>query len=188
MPFTIKSINTNPTMDDFRAIETAFNKRLDDDYAAMAAKYPEYNIAHYTNLDGLILYGTKTNRINPVEKHATSGELLFWVENQVEGGNDKVARDYLNALEGLTLKVPVKDNRIFYLNTITYDRHRQINGQMFEARPINDRTRQDADGKDYVQKGLATLLTEGKLHLHLYEDGRSNIVEELDDGSFPDES
>ena len=185
--YTIKSINTSPTIADLRAIETAFNSKIDDEYAAMALKYPEYKLDDYKNMDDEILIGTITSRVNPTERHETSGEFLFWVENQVEGRFDKVARDYLNAIECLTIKVPVRDRQVFFCNTITYDHHRQVNGATYMARSLDDEINKDENGNDYVNKGLTTLLGEGKVHIHLYEDGRSMVVEADDDGSFQDE-
>ena len=84
--------NTSPTIEQIKAIETTWNKFLNDYFKAVDDKYPSTDLTIISNPVATIIRGADGN-----SKKNSNGQPMFKVEND-DGDMVELAREEVNAL------------------------------------------------------------------------------------------
>ena len=157
--------NTSPTLDQVKAIETTWNKFINDYFKAVDDKYPSTDLTIFSSPVSTIL----RNSDGTVKKNG-NGQPMFKVEDD-DGDMLELAREELNALRLNSLICDTDDTKISDNATPIVDKQGVMLGMAMNEHPLNDITLPDPDDatKTIVAKGITTYISEGKLTLRTHE-------------------
>ena len=155
--------NTNPTIDDLRAIETEWNTAVNTEYTTVDARYPDIDLSN-VNLEG----GTTLMS----ELHADTGEPLFSARRKDNLQPLAIPRDVLNALRKKSVILDIVDNEIKHSCTFRIDSLGCILAIMLQSNSLAN----DVDSEDNAILGLTALLAANRVHIVTDDDGCKHIV------------
>ena len=155
--------NTNPTIDDLRAIETEWNTAVNTEYSTVDARYADITLSN-VNLEG----GTTLMS----ELHADTGEPLFQVRRKDNLQPLAIPRDVLNALRKKSVILDVTDDTIKHSCTFHIDSLGCIFAIGFKAHSLAN----GVDEEDNALLGLTALLAANRVHIVTEDDGIKRIV------------
>ena len=160
------STNSNPTLEDVRNIEKSWNSGLQADYDAVAAKYPEHNLAD-------IKPQVRDWLPNRSDVHPVTGEAIILGFNMKTRSNIEVTPEIINCLKKYSLKVDEGDDCVFHTFDLRYDNDQMVTGAVYHSNDLEDKTEPDPDdpSKTIVSKGVKTYLAEGKVSILTRDDG-----------------
>jgi len=155
--------NTNPTIDDLRAIETEWNTAVNTEYTTVDARYPDIDLSN-VNLEG----GTTLMS----ELHADTGEPLFQVRRKDNLQPLVIPRDVLNAIRKKSVILDITDSVIQHSCEFTVNSFGCIVAIGFAGKPLAN----SIDDDDNESPGLTALLAANKVHIVTEDDGCKRIV------------
>ena len=157
--------NNSPTIDQIKAIETTWNKFINDYFKAVDDKYPSTDLTIISEPTVTIIRGADGN-----SKKNSNGQPMFKVEND-DGDMVELAREEVNALRLKSHLHDTDDEHISHGVNLILDNLGLMLGITVTDAPLIDLTLPDPDddSKTISAKGINTLLAEGKVTLRTHE-------------------
>tara|TARA_R100001143_G_C3316289_1_gene112595 strand:+ start:287 stop:778 length:492 start_codon:yes stop_codon:yes gene_type:complete len=161
------STNTDPTIEEIKNIEIAFNALIDTEYETADARYPDIDLDEIDITDGANFLG---------RVHETTGEPMFQVRNNSLMPAE-IPRDMLNALRKVSCKINTLDAEIHHNCRWKIDSQKVVSALSWTIQNLEDSI--GRDGETTIP-GIATLLKAGRVHIITEDDGtkRLSIIEE----------
>ena len=155
--------NTNPTIENLRAIETEWNTAVNTEYSTVDARYADITLSN-VNLEG----GTTLMS----ELHADTGEPLFQVRRKDNLQPLIIPRDVLNVLRKKSVLLDVTDDVIKHSCVFKIDSLGVILAIGFNT----SRLANSVDTEDNVILGLTALLAANRVNIVTEDDGTKRVI------------
>ena len=164
--------NNSPTIDQIKAIETTWNKFINDYFKAVDDKYPSTDLTIISEPTVTIIRGADGN-----SKKNSNGQPMFKVEND-DGDMVELAREEVNALRLKSHLHDTDDDEISHNATLITDKMGLMVGITITDQPLNNQTILDPveaiketpdESKTIVVSGLTELLANNKVTLRTHQ-------------------
>ena len=157
--------NTNPTIDEIKAIESKWNSFINTYFTAVDDKYPSTDLTNISQATAIIIRGADGN-----SKKNSNGQPMFTVEND-DGDIVELAREEVNALRLKSHIWNTDDTEISHSVSLTVDSLGLMIAMGVNEEQMDDKTLPDPDDatNTVLAKGLITHLSEGRVKIRTHE-------------------
>lgn len=158
--------NTDPTLDQCKAIETNWNKFINDFYKEIDDKYPDTNLTKVDlNQGTLLLKNTVTGL---VKKHATTNRSMYRVSS-VDLDVMEIADEEVSVLRLKGHLVDEEDGYVHHNMQIGLNTERMIVAVATNYIPLDDEKLDEVDADKVTHKGLNNALSAKKVTLRKHQ-------------------
>jgi len=155
--------NTNPTMEECRAVEGAWNTFIDDYYVRVDDKYPDTDMTMVDAPSGTII-----RNVDGTTKKRSDGSPLY-LSYDINQDPVELTAEEVSAIRLKGHKHSVTDDQINHSNQIIVNTGRVIVGHASGEIPLEDSKDDPNDVDRVTRRGLNSALAAGKVTLRTHE-------------------